>query len=90
MALATEPGASSVVSQGRPKQPGVIKRIFRKKITIIAVGFLIIVALAAIFAPIVAPYKLNSPDLNAMLAPPSSAHLMGTDDVGIDLFTEVL
>jgi peptide/nickel transport system permease protein len=90
LALATEPGASSVVSQGRPKQPGVIKRIFRKKITIIAVGFLIIVALAAIFAPIVAPYKLNSPDLNAMLAPPSSAHLMGTDDVGIDLFTEVL
>lgn len=90
MALATEPRTSSVVSQGRPKQPGLVRRIFRKKVTIVAVGFLIVVALAAIFAPFIAPYKLNQPDLNAMLAPPSVAHFMGTDDVGIDLFTEVL
>lgn len=53
-------------------------------------GFLVVVALAAIFAPFIAPYKLNQPDLNAMLAPPSATHFMGTDDVGIDLFTEVL
>ncbi|QSO47101.1 ABC transporter permease [Alicyclobacillus mengziensis] len=90
MALATEPGTSSVVSQGRPKQPGLVRRIFRKKVTIVAVGFLVVVALAAIFAPFIAPYKLNQPDLNAMLAPPSATHFMGTDDVGIDLFTEVL
>lgn len=91
MALATEPKVTSqTISTGRPKQPGVFRRIFRKKITIVAVAFLVIVALAAIFAPFIAPYKLNSPDLMAMLAPPSATHLMGTDDVGIDLFTEVL
>ncbi|WP_053959412.1 ABC transporter permease [Sulfobacillus thermosulfidooxidans] len=51
---------------------------------------LTIVTLASILAPVIAPYPLNAPDLNALLAPPSFHHLMGTDDVGIDLFTEVL
>lgn len=74
----------------RKKEAGVIKRIFRKKITIIAVAFLAIVAVTSYFAPLFAPYNLSTPDLTNMLAPPSGQHLMGTDDVGIDLFTEVL
>jgi len=74
----------------RKKEAGVIKRIFRKKITIIAVAFLAIVAVTSYFAPLFAPYNLSTPDLMNMLAPPSGQHLMGTDDVGIDLFTEVL
>ncbi|WP_143216212.1 ABC transporter permease [Ferroacidibacillus organovorans] len=90
MAIATEPTVAKTFSIGTSNQQRMIKRIFRNKITIIATCFLILVALSAIFAPWIAPYTLNTPDLNAMLAPPSSVHLMGTDDVGIDLFTEVL
>lgn len=90
MALATEPRAAVMDSQFKRKQAGVMRRIFRKKITIVAVVFLLIVAVTAIFAPLVAPYNLSTPDLTNMLAPPSGQHLMGTDDVGIDLFTEVL
>ncbi|MCY0869003.1 MAG: ABC transporter permease [Firmicutes bacterium] len=66
------------------------RRIFARKLALVSLVFVVIVALSAVLAPILAPYRLNTPDLNAMLAPPSLKHLMGTDDVGIDLFTEVL
>lgn len=62
----------------------------RYRVGVAGLAFLAIVTCAAIFAPWLAPYHLNQPDLNAMLTPPSIHHLMGTDEVGIDLFTEVL
>ncbi|MCL6453890.1 MAG: ABC transporter permease [Alicyclobacillus sp.] len=90
MALATEPKASEAVAVVSRQRVSVFRKIFRRPITILAAAFILVVALAAIFAPWIAPYTLNNPDLNAMLAPPGIHHLMGTDDVGIDLFTEVL
>lgn len=91
MAIATEPNiASERLSVTRGRQVSVLRRIFQKKVTLVATAFLVVVALAAIFAPLLAPAQLNTPDLGAMLAPPSATHLMGTDDVGIDLFTEIL
>lgn len=89
MAIATQP-TSIRATPNDSQRMRMLKRIFHKKITIVATAFLILVALSAIFAPFLAPFKLNTPDLNAMLSPPTFVHPMGTDDVGIDLFTEVL
>lgn len=47
---------------------------------------LVIIALSVILAP----YPLGQLDIGALLAPPSARHIMGTDDIGIDLFTEIL
>jgi len=44
---------------------------------------------AAIFAPLVAPYDPNSMDFD-MLLPPSWQFIMGTDDLGRDLFSRVV
>jgi len=49
-----------------------------------------IFALAAIFAPLVAPYGPDQLDLNAIFAAPSSAHWFGTDDTGRDVFSRTL
>ncbi|MHB1683180.1 MAG: ABC transporter permease [Bacilli bacterium] len=68
----------------------IVRQVFRGWLTYVAAGFLLLVLLGALFAPWIAPYQLNQPDLTAMLSPPSAQHLMGTDEVGIDLFTEVL
>lgn len=68
----------------------VVHRFVRHKMAVAAVFVLIIIALACAFAPWIAPYQLGVPDLTAMLAPPSWRHLMGTDSIGIDLFTEIL
>jgi ABC-type dipeptide/oligopeptide/nickel transport system permease subunit len=54
------------------------------------------IVLAAIFAPLIAPYSPTAQDLSSRLLPPvwqpggSAAHLLGTDDLGRDLLTRIL
>ena len=56
------------------------------------VGTLILVVIvgAALLAPLIAPYPPNKLDVLNSLQAPSWAHLMGTDDVGRDVFSRVL
>lgn len=51
---------------------------------------LVIIVAAAVLAPLIAPYPPNTLDLVHALQAPSWAHLMGTDDVGRDVFSRVL
>ncbi|MDR0554408.1 MAG: ABC transporter permease [Treponema sp.] len=53
-----------------------------------AVLFLIIAG--CLFAPLICSYGPNEQNLEASLAPPSAAHLLGTDRLGRDLFTRML
>ena len=54
------------------------------------VGILVVVALAAIFAPLVAPYPPNEQNLANAFQSPSWSHLMGTDNLGRDIFSRVI
>jgi peptide/nickel transport system permease protein len=56
----------------------------------VGVGILGVVALAAIFAPLVAPYAPNEQNLANAFQPPSWSHLMGTDNLGRDIFSRVV
>lgn len=49
-----------------------------------------ILVLAAVLAPLIAPYGQNELDFTQQLAAPSAAHLFGTDDAGRDVFTRTL
>jgi peptide/nickel transport system permease protein len=49
-----------------------------------------IVALAAIFAPLIAPYDPNAQNLLASFESPSWHHLFGTDNLGRDVFSRVI
>ena len=55
-------------------------------------GFVVfsIILLAAIFAPLITPYKPLSIDLTKILQSPSAEHIFGTDKVGRDVFTRIL
>ena len=68
----------------------VLHRFLRHRMAIVSASVLIIIALSAVFAPVIAPYKPGIPDLSNMLSPPSWQHLMGTDPIGLDLWTQVL
>jgi peptide/nickel transport system permease protein len=46
--------------------------------------------LAAVLAPSIAPYPPDVVHVAGRLAPPSSAHWLGTDELGRDVFTRVL
>ena len=41
-------------------------------------------------APVIAPYNPNAQNLNATLLGPSAHHLLGTDQLGRDVFTCLL
>jgi len=60
--------------------------------SLLALGALIVGAMsvAAILAPWVAPYDPNFINVDALLQPPSAAHLLGTDALGRDVFSRIL
>ncbi|WP_172294582.1 ABC transporter permease [Pseudoruegeria sp. HB172150] len=56
----------------------------------ISITYLAILVIAAILAPLFAPYDPNEQNLMDLLMPPSSAHWLGTDDLGRDTFSRLL
>jgi peptide/nickel transport system permease protein len=68
----------------------VARRFSHHRLAMVSLGVLAVIAAASALAPALAPYSPNQPDLTAVLAPPSARHLMGTDNLGVDLFSEVL
>jgi|SRR5579871_272454 len=59
----------------------------RAALAIAALSFLVIVAATA---PWLAPYSPTAQDVNNMLAAPSPQHLLGTDDLGRDIFSRLI
>ena len=57
---------------------------------LVAVAMLVIFALAAIFAPFVAPYDPEAVDLGAVYAAPSPAHWLCTDALGRDILSRLI
>ena len=57
--------------------------IFKKnKLGMFCLVVVVLLALVAIFAPLLAPYDPDAQELTNMLQPPSAAHLFGTDEYG--------
>ena len=52
--------------------------------------FIVVMALVAIFAPLVTPYDPLTVDYAGMLAAPSWQHWMGTDSFGRDVFSRII
>lgn len=53
-------------------------------------GIVLCMAFFAVFAPYLTPYSPMEPNVDMMLLPPSSSHVLGTDAVGRDIFTRLL
>jgi ABC-type dipeptide/oligopeptide/nickel transport system permease subunit len=51
---------------------------------------LILLIVAAVFAPLIAPYDPNAQDYSSMMLGPSRAHPFGTDNFGRDILSRVL
>ena len=68
----------------------VCERFVKNKRAMIALVIFLIIALMAIFGPMISPYSYDGMDTAIMNQRPSAAHWFGTDRFGRDLFTRVL
>jgi len=67
-----------------------LRRFARRRAALVGVVYLALLVAGAVLAPAVAPYDPIKQDLSHMLSAPSSAHLLGTDDLGRDVLTRLL
>ncbi|MEI3613162.1 ABC transporter permease [Pseudogracilibacillus sp. SO30301A] len=68
----------------------VFHRFKQERIAFISFIFLVMLSVVAIFAPFIVPYDPNQQDLVNVLANPSLSHWLGTDNLGKDIFSQVM
>jgi peptide/nickel transport system permease protein len=71
-------------------EPNVLARLMTRPTAAAGVAVLVVLVLAAILAPVIAPYAPTKLSIASRLHPPSLDHLFGTDDLGRDVFTRML
>ncbi|MDR7417374.1 MAG: ABC transporter permease [Armatimonadota bacterium] len=79
-----------LTTRGQSRSREVIRRLVRKPSAIAGIVLLLVVGLAAIFAPSVAPYEPDAQGVGDPFAPPSARFLFGTDQFGRDIFSRVV
>ena len=65
------------------------KQYFQNRLGVIGLGILIFFFLVAVFAPYIAPYDPYE-RVGAPLMAPCAAHLLGTNDIGQDILSEII
>ncbi len=67
-----------------------LRRLGRRPMAVAGLTVATLFVLMALFAPLIAPYDPADTNFSAVLQAPSSAHIMGTDDLGRDVFSRVV
>ena len=84
------PTPTAAEENGVFSRSGVLRRLARDKVAVIAALLLATIGLAALFAPLVAPYDPYLTDLTKVMQPPSAEHWFGTDNTGRDILSRVI
>ena len=66
------------------------RRLLRDKLAIAGMILILLFVIAAIFAPVIAPYSPIEQNLLQRRQPPSSQYWMGLDEVGRDVFSRLI
>jgi peptide/nickel transport system permease protein len=89
----SESGAQVAV-QALPRRMGTgrlaVHMLLRRGLFMFGAVVIILMILMSVFAPLLAPYGPNTTDLGNSLAPMSSAHPLGTDNLGRDTLSRLI
>ena len=64
--------------------------IKRDPVGFISLVLILVFILLAVFADVIAPYGINESQFTSPKAPPSAAHIFGTDELSRDIFSRIL
>ena len=67
-----------------------MRRLRKNRAAFISLFIILFVILVALFADVIAPYPYDKVDYKARFAGPSSAHLLGTDNLGRDTLSRLI
>lgn len=90
--LATSPATAEIYStrQHRSLWADAFIRLRRNKLAVLGAAIIILIALVAIFAPLITPYSFYEQNYGAILQGPSGEHWLGTDALGRDVFARLI
>jgi len=66
------------------------KRFFRRPFALLGLVVAVVFIAGAILAPWIAPYHPETTDFNSLLSHSSGKHLLGTDELGRDVFSRII
>src|SRR5690242_294660 len=70
--------------------PGLLRLARRKYLGTVSAIVIVVFAFVAIFAPVVAPHDPLAVHTSVALKPPSGRFIMGTDELGRDIFSRLI
>jgi peptide/nickel transport system permease protein len=86
----SEPAFVAVAPPEESAFADALRRVLRDPLGALGAALVMLFVLSAALAPMIAPYDPNALDVPARLQGPSLAHLLGTDNLGRDVFSRVL
>ena len=86
------PAAAANPAAARRDSPGrrAVRRFLRHRLAVFGLAVIVLFVLAALLAPLVAPYDPAATSWSLIRKPPSLAHWFGTDENGRDVLSRVL
>lgn len=88
--VALDSTSSGVLAPGRSFWRDAARSFARNKAGVVGLVVVLLMIVAAALAPWLAPYDYLKQDYTALLKSPSAKHIMGTDELGRDIFSRVL
>ncbi len=87
--MSNQPAAA--VTHGAPiVRRSLASRILRNPLGLVSSAIIALVAIAAIAAPLLAPFDPAATDAMNIMAGPSGSHLLGTDSAGRDILSRII
>jgi len=80
----------AIPARAAPPAPMLLRRLFTRRVVVAGAVILVVMALAALAAPWIAPYDPMSLKVLDRLQSPRATHWFGTDELGRDVFSRVV